>query len=183
MPPHLSHLLQLLDIALFEPLKRAYSKQVEKMTRTSLTRVSKEDFFPAFKNAFFAVFGETNVQSGFQKAGLVPYNPKQVIAKLDIKLRTPTPDIESCNLPEPWVSQTPHNPIEAQLQSIFLKARIVRHQRSPRPLFIRQLIILEDAKMIMHNLPFKVPSLNCFVRQITNQSSENKKKTLKRRIV
>jgi hypothetical protein len=60
-----------LDIALFGPLKRAYGKQVEKIMRTSLIRVSKKDFFPAFKNAFFAVFGEKNVQSGFRNAGLV----------------------------------------------------------------------------------------------------------------
>jgi hypothetical protein len=61
MPAHSSHLLQPLDIVLFGLLKRAYGKQVEKMMRTSLTRVSKEDFFPAFKDAFFAVFGEKNV--------------------------------------------------------------------------------------------------------------------------
>jgi hypothetical protein len=61
MPAHSSHLLQLLDIALFGPLKRAYGKQVEKVMRISLTRVSKEDFFPAFKNAFFAFFNEKNV--------------------------------------------------------------------------------------------------------------------------
>jgi hypothetical protein len=112
MPPHLSHLLRPLDKALFRPLKRAYNKQVEKMMRTSLTRMSKEDFFRPSKTRFCR-FGERNVQSDFRGAGIVPYNPEQVIVKLDIKLRTPTPNIESCNLPEPRISQTSHNPIEA----------------------------------------------------------------------
>jgi hypothetical protein len=76
MPAHSSHLLQLLDIALFGPLKRAYGKQVEKMMRTSLTRVSKENFFTAFKNAFFAVLARKNVQSGFRSAGFVPHDPE-----------------------------------------------------------------------------------------------------------
>jgi hypothetical protein len=44
-----------LNIALFRLLKRAYGKQVEKMMRTSLTRVFKENLFPVFKNAFFAI--------------------------------------------------------------------------------------------------------------------------------
>jgi hypothetical protein len=90
-----------LDIALFGPLKRAYSKQIENMMRTSLTRVSKKNFIPAFKNAFFQIFGQKNIRSEFRKAGLVSYDPEQMIVKFDVKLRTPTPDIESLNLPEP----------------------------------------------------------------------------------
>jgi hypothetical protein len=100
MPPHSSHLLQSLNIALFDPLKRSYGRMVEKLMRISLTRISKEDFFPAFKNAFFEVFGQANVQSSFRKTGLVSCNPETIIAKLDIKLRTPTPDIEFMNLLE-----------------------------------------------------------------------------------
>jgi hypothetical protein len=68
MPPHSSHLLQPLDIALFGPLKRAYGKQVENMMRTSLTRVFKENFIPAFKNAFFQVFGQKSQ---------TPHNPTE----------------------------------------------------------------------------------------------------------
>jgi hypothetical protein len=127
MPPHSSHLLQPLDVALFGSLKRSYGRMVEKLMRISLTRISKEDFFPAFKDAFFEVFGQANVQSGFRGAGFLPCNPETVIAKLDIKLRTSTPDIESMNLPESWQSQTPHNPTEVQYHSAFLKKRILRH--------------------------------------------------------
>jgi hypothetical protein len=61
MPPHSSHLLQPLDVALFGSLKRSYGRMVENLMRISLTRISKEDFFPAFKNAFFEVFGQANV--------------------------------------------------------------------------------------------------------------------------
>jgi hypothetical protein len=100
MLPHSSHLFQPLNIALFGPLKRSYGRMVEKLMRISLTRISKENFFPAFKNAFFEVFSQANVQSGFRKASLIPCNPETVITKLDIKLRTPTPNIESINLLE-----------------------------------------------------------------------------------
>jgi hypothetical protein len=61
MFPHSSHFLQPLDVALFGSLKRSYGRMVEKLMRISLTRISKEDFFPAFKDAFFEVFGQANV--------------------------------------------------------------------------------------------------------------------------
>jgi hypothetical protein len=123
------------------------------MMRTSLTRVFKEDFIPAFKDAFFQVFGQKNIRSGFRGAGLVSHDLEQVIAKLDVKLRTLTPDIESLSLPEPWVSQTSHNPIEARSQSIFLKDRIAKHQGSS-PIFIYAAIdhLEKGTKMIMHKL-------------------------------
>jgi hypothetical protein len=100
MPPHLSHLLQSLNIALFNPLKRYYGRLVGELMRTSLTRISKETFLPTFKDAFFQVFKQKNIQSGFRGAGFVPYNSEKVIARLDAKLRTSTPDIESLILPK-----------------------------------------------------------------------------------
>jgi hypothetical protein len=127
MPSHSSHLLQSLDVVMFGFLKRSYGRMVEKLMRISLTRIFKEDFFPAFKDAFFEVFGQANVQSGFRGAGFVSCNPETVIAKLDIKLRTPTPDIESMNLSELWQSQTPYNSTEVQYYFAFLKKRILRH--------------------------------------------------------
>jgi hypothetical protein len=153
MPPHSLYLLQPLNIVLFGPLKRAYGKQVENMMRTSLTRVSKEDFIPAFKNAFFQIFGQKNIRLGFRGARFVPHDPEQVIAKFDVKLRTPTPDIESLSLPEPWVSQTPHNPTKARSQFTFLKDRIAKHQKSsPTSIYAAIDHLKKNTKIIMHKL-------------------------------
>ena len=52
-------------------------------------------------------------------AGLIPFDPEVVISKLDVKLRTPTPPESSFAAAAPWVTQTPHNPIEAILQATF----------------------------------------------------------------
>jgi hypothetical protein len=151
MPPHSSHFFQPLDVALFGLLKRSYGRMVEKLMRVSLIRISKEDFFPAFKDAFFEVFGQANVQSGFRGAGLVSCNPEIVIAKLDIKLCTPTPDIEFMNLPELWQSQTPYNPTEVQYHSAFLKKRILRHQKSSSTSIVSVIDhFAKGTKMIMH---------------------------------
>ena len=64
---------------------------------------------------------EKNVQGAFQGAGLIPYDPEAVLSKLDIKLRTVAPPVSNEEMPEPWVSRTPNNPIEATSQTEYVK--------------------------------------------------------------
>jgi hypothetical protein len=77
-------------VACFAPLKKAYGAQIEKLVRARISHITKKDFLPAFCNAFKKSLIEINIRAGFQKAGLVPLSPDIVIAKLDIKLQTPT---------------------------------------------------------------------------------------------
>jgi hypothetical protein len=91
MPPHLSHLLQPLDVGCFRPLKKAYGWEIERLIRRSITHVSKTEFFPAFYAAFQRTITQSNIKGGFKGAGLAPFNPEVVISKLDVQLRTPTP--------------------------------------------------------------------------------------------
>ena len=55
MPAHSSHLLQPLDVGCFAPLKRAYGNQIGRLMRDHITHISKLEFLPAFKAAFFGV--------------------------------------------------------------------------------------------------------------------------------
>ena len=91
MPPHSSHLLQLLDVACFSPLKRVYGDEISALARSRIHYINKETFLPAFKATFSKVFTAENVRAGFRGAGLVPHNPEVVLSKLDVRLRTPTP--------------------------------------------------------------------------------------------
>ncbi|KZL83154.1 hypothetical protein CI238_13573 [Colletotrichum incanum] len=38
--------------------------------KMQITHITKDDFFPGFKAAFFASMGKTNVQAGSRQAGL-----------------------------------------------------------------------------------------------------------------
>jgi hypothetical protein len=49
MPPHSSYLLQPLDVGCFGPLKKAYGRQVENLTRSYINHITKLEFLPAFK--------------------------------------------------------------------------------------------------------------------------------------
>lgn len=153
MPAHSSHLLQPLDIGCFSPLKRAYSKEIENLIRAHITHITKVEFFETFKAAFFASFSEGNIRSGFQGSGLVPYNPDTVISKLDVKLRTPTPTGPPPVTMDPWISRTPQNPVEATLQSEYIKSRIANHQNSsPTSIYGAIDHIAKSAKSVMHSV-------------------------------
>ncbi|OBS15414.1 hypothetical protein FPOA_17526 [Fusarium poae] len=130
MPAHASHLLQPLDVGCFAVLKQAYGRQIEHLIRCSITHISKTEFFDAFYAAFKATFTKSNIRGGFKGAGLAPFNPENVISKLDVQLRTPTPPGEATEPSTPWTSKTPTTAIEAQSQSEYLERRIRRHKSS-----------------------------------------------------
>src|SRR6478609_9261687 len=130
MPAHASHLLQPLDVGCFGPLKQAYGREIEHLIRCSITHISKTEFFSAFYTAFKATFTESNIRGGFRGAGLAPLNPENVISKLDVQLRTPTPPGEAAKPSTPWVSKTPKTATEAQSQSEYLERRIRSHKSS-----------------------------------------------------
>ena len=59
--------------------------------RARISHITKEDFLPAFLEAFKKSMTESNVRAGFKATGLVPLSLDIVISKLDVKLQTPTP--------------------------------------------------------------------------------------------
>ncbi|KAH9239840.1 hypothetical protein K456DRAFT_1824993, partial [Colletotrichum gloeosporioides 23] len=65
IPAYSSHLLQPLDIRCFKLLKKAYtnSRELRKLIldKEGIMHITKDDFFPAFKAAFFSSIGEGNV--------------------------------------------------------------------------------------------------------------------------
>jgi hypothetical protein len=90
MPPHLSHLLQSIDVGCFPPLKRAYGNEISDLARYGSKQIKKGAFLPAFKAAFEGAMTKENIFASFRSAGLVPHSPQAVISKLDAILRTPT---------------------------------------------------------------------------------------------
>ncbi|KAJ3542019.1 hypothetical protein NM208_g4316 [Fusarium decemcellulare] len=153
MPAHSSHLLQPLDVGYFNLLKDAYGREIEHLMRCSVTHISKTEFFPAFYAAHQATMTERNIRSAFRGAGLVPLDPENVISKLDVQLRTPTPPQEVTSPTTPWVSRTPKTIREAQSQSEYLEIRIRRHQSSSPESIIEAMKSLEKStKECMHKV-------------------------------
>jgi hypothetical protein len=181
MPPHSSHLLQPLDVGCFSVLKRAYSREIEKMMRNHIHHITKPDFFLAFHAAFLTTFTPENVRGGFRGAGLVPLDPQKVISQLDIKLRTPTPTGPPLPSADPWVSKTPQNATEASQQSAHIRNRITRHQNSsPTSIFEALDQITKGTMKVMH----KMVLMEAQVRELkaANEALSKRRRAKKSRI-
>jgi hypothetical protein len=153
MPSHSSHILQPLDVGCFGPLKKAYGREIEGLMRAGITHITKADFLPAFFTAFKSSMTEQNIQGAFRGAGLIPFDPKSVLSRLDVRLRTPSPVQEAIELPQPWVPKTPNNPTEATSQTNYIKRRISRHQgSSPTSILMAMDQFAKGARGIMHRI-------------------------------
>jgi hypothetical protein len=131
MPPHSSHLLQPLDVGCFAPLKALYGNQIQHLMRMYIHHITKLEFLPAFKTAFYQAFKSSNIRAGFRASGLVPFDPEEVLSKLDIQLSSSTPPPPPAAAAEQrWVSKTPKTTAEIELQSDLLRDWIQKHQTS-----------------------------------------------------
>jgi hypothetical protein len=97
MPAHSTHRLQPLDVGLFAPLSTAYTKQLNALALKSagIVSITKRFFYPLFRDAFNEAFTQKNIKRAFEKTGIWPHNPEQVLSKL----RKPEPALEP--IPEP----------------------------------------------------------------------------------
>ncbi|KAH5487729.1 hypothetical protein HBI31_142170 [Parastagonospora nodorum] len=177
MPPHSSHLLQPLNIGCFAPLKKAYRRQAEELMRNRITHITKLEFLPCFKRAFNAAITPSNIQGGFRGAGLVPFDPEQVILALDVRIRTPLlPTVED----RPWQSQTPSNTLELGSQSTLVKARIQRHvDSSPTSIVEAFKKVSKRAAIIAHKLVLaqkEIAKLRAANKAATRRKSHKRKR-------
>ena len=93
IPAYSSYLLQPLDIGYFTVLKRSYGRMVEFKIRNGINHINKLDFLEAYPSARIKAFKSETIKNSFAAAGLVLFAPDQVISKLNIQLRTPTPPL------------------------------------------------------------------------------------------
>jgi hypothetical protein len=84
MPLYLLHLLQLLDVGYFAPMKVGYGRQAEILMCSQINGITKLEFLPCFKAAFNTSITTNNTLGGFRETELAPFNPEVVISKLDV---------------------------------------------------------------------------------------------------
>lgn len=84
LPAHSSHLTQPLDVGLFGPLQHNYGILVGDWAREGCPALTKADFLPLLRVARDQTYTTKNVKSAWTAAGLVPYNRRIVLDKLQI---------------------------------------------------------------------------------------------------
>ncbi len=72
-PSHSTHIYQGLNVVIFSPLKRAWSKARDNYERTKGV-VNKTNFLEVYTTAHLEAFSPGNIKSAFRKTGVVPLN-------------------------------------------------------------------------------------------------------------
>jgi len=80
LPPHSTHLMQLLDIACFRPLERAYRAALQDFIYEHPEQsLGKQEFWDCLCIAHDQALTMTNILSGFEVSGIWPYCSEKVV--------------------------------------------------------------------------------------------------------
>ena len=92
LPPHTTHEAQPLDVGVFAPLKVHWTKVCHEFYQKNPDSVvTKFNFCRIFSKAWCNVVTPGNVMSGFQRAGVFPFNPSAVSVTDDTNMDSSFP--------------------------------------------------------------------------------------------
>ena len=100
LPPNLTHLLQPLDVVVFQPLKHYHAKALDLMVRDGLVHITKIEFLSCIEEVRRQAFKESTILTSFKKTGIWPFNPQPVLKILEERQakKTPSPPSSSGGL-------------------------------------------------------------------------------------
>jgi len=144
LPPHSTHLLQPLDVVVFQPYKHYYAEAIDNASRTGCSEFDKIEFLTSIDWIRCQTFKPTTICFTFKATGLLSFNPSIVINKLSNVVNTsfefgtqrfesssPPFEIHSPSTP----SQLPEpNPTTAQIIRLLKKhAQLLHYQLDQLP--------------------------------------------------
>ena len=88
-PSHTTHLLQPLDVCIFQPLKHWHAEAVNQAISTGDESFSKVEFLAAFNTFRTKAFKPKTIISSWKHTGMIPYNPEIVLQKVRDSLPPP----------------------------------------------------------------------------------------------
>ena len=81
LPPHITHLLQPLDVAIFEPLQKIYDDLVSQESEAGIDSINKDIFINLYTEAREKAFTSNVIKAEFKATGLVSFNPQKVLKR------------------------------------------------------------------------------------------------------
>jgi len=115
LPPHTSHILQPLDVVVFQPYKYHHKKRVEIAVREGCDDFNRVEFLHCIKDMRKDAFKRSTIQSAFKKSGIWPLNASIVLDKLPTIDRPVTPLPSALQIPDPATPPTPVTALQVEL--------------------------------------------------------------------
>jgi len=108
-PPHTTHILQPLDVVVFQPYKHYHAKALDVAVRDGCAGYNEVEFLSTISEIRRQTFKESTIKSAFRKTGIVPFKPSIVLSQLQSDRSESEP---SSQLPEPTTPSPTgrHNP-------------------------------------------------------------------------
>jgi hypothetical protein len=100
-------MLQPLDVDVFSSVKHYFHRAVHRCLRAGYSRFLKPEFLQTYHEIRPQGMTERNIQSGWRKTGLVPFNPDKAIQRLPPPSQSTPPGSPSHTFRAPV--QTPRN--------------------------------------------------------------------------
>jgi hypothetical protein len=118
--------MQPLDLSIFGPLKTVLKLEVDRIFRHSTMRLPRVEWTSAYIKARARCFRPSSIESGFQKAGIYPFNSEILLSTLTPPPRTPSP----------------RNQVVSQVSDASRILRARGSPRTPKALHLRQIVDL-----------------------------------------
>jgi hypothetical protein len=121
--PHASHLIQPLDVGLFGPLKTAISVRMDRLIRTGIAQLRKDEWVEVYSDARKAAFTFANILAEWRGAGVFPLNRVRVLRQLRSIESTPPPPSQLQNNVAPFhlITSSPLDTLHLQSANTALK--------------------------------------------------------------
>lgn len=105
LPPHTTHEAQPLDISFFGPLKKHWSRICHEYMQASPGRViTRYNFSALFAKAWHAVSTPAVICAGYKRAGIVPFNRQELLARFPALEASEQNNSSSSVVPSPGTS-------------------------------------------------------------------------------
>ena len=79
LPLHTTHLLQPLNVVVFQPYKHYHAKVIDAATCTGCLNFNKIEFFAAITSICQQTFKKSTILSSFRQTSLIPFDPNMII--------------------------------------------------------------------------------------------------------
>jgi hypothetical protein len=102
LPPYTTHILQPLDVVIFQPLKHYHSKAVDILIREGCFHITKTEFLGFIQSIREQAFKSTTILSAFRKTGIYPFKPTIVLEAIkarNTRYKTPNPPSNTVSSP------------------------------------------------------------------------------------